>query len=288
VRGDYFETFGIPLLGGRTLLPEEETENRLVALVSRGLASRFWPGEDPVGKRLRWGLATDPQNTAPWMSIVGVVGDVVDGPLGAEPIFHIYVPYSEVADQWLASPLSLLQRTLTVAIRADTDVRPLVAPVRSAIASLDAALAVTDVQTLADVAVNASAPQRFSAVVLAVFAAGALVIAAVGLYGVLAFGVSQRTREIGVRIALGAEARSVVGLVVRRGMLLTGGGLAAGAACAAVAARLLRTIVYETSIYDPWTLVIVPVVLALVALVACYLPARRASRIDPVVALRME
>jgi putative ABC transport system permease protein len=288
VRGDHFGTFGIPVLGGRTLLPEEETENRLVALVSRGLASRFWPGEDPVGKRLRWGLATDPQNTSPWMNIVGVVGDVVDGPLGAEPIFHVYVPYSEVADQWLGSPLSLVQRTLTVAIRSDTDLRRLVAPVRSAIASLDPALAVTDVQTLADVAANASAPQRFSASVLGTFAVGALVIAAVGLYGVLAFGVSQRTREIGVRIALGAEAPSVVGLIVRHGMLLTGGGIAAGAAGAVVAARFLRTIVYETSIYDPLTLVIVPVVLALVALVACYLPARRAARIDPVVALRTE
>jgi putative ABC transport system permease protein len=288
VRGDYFGTFGIPVLGGRTFLPEEETENRLVALVSRGLASRFWPGENPVGKRLRWGLATDPQNTAPLMNIVGVVGDAIDGPLAAEPIFHIYVPYAEVADQWLGSPLSLLQRTLTVAIRAETDVRRLVTPVRTAIASLDSALAVTDVQTLTDVAANASAPQRFSATVLAVFAVGTLVIASVGLYGVLAFGVSQRTREIGVRIALGAEAASVVGLIVRRGMVLTGGGLAAGAAGAVVAARLLRTIVYETSIYDPWTLVLVPVVLALVALAACYLPARRAARIDPVVALRTE
>jgi len=288
VHGDYFRTFGIPVLGGRTFLPEEETENRAVALVSRGLASRFWPGEDPVGKRLRWGLATDPQNMAPWMNIVGIVGDVVDGPLAAEPIFHVYVPYSEVPDQWLGSLLSVVQRTLTVAIRAETDVRRLVTPVRTVIASLDPALAVTNVQTLADVAADASAPQRFSAMVLTTFAVGALVIATVGLYGVLAFGVSQRTREIGVRIALGAEAPSVVGSIVRRGMLLTGGGLAAGAAGAVVAARLLRTLVDETSIYDPWTLVLVPVVLALVAIVACYLPARRAAHIDPVVALRTE
>jgi ABC-type antimicrobial peptide transport system permease subunit len=124
--------------------------------------------------------------------------------------------------------------------------------------------------------------------VLAAFAVGALVIAAVGLYGVLAFGVSQRTREIGVRIALGAEAPNVVGLIVRRGMLLTGGGLVAGVAGAVVAARSLRAIVYETAIYDPWTFILVPVVLSLVALVACYLPARRAARIDPVVALRTE
>jgi ABC-type antimicrobial peptide transport system permease subunit len=125
-------------------------------------------------------------------------------------------------------------------------------------------------------------------VVLVAFAVGALVIAAVGLYGVLAFGVSQRTREIGVRIALGAQAPGVIGLIVRRGMLLTGCGIAVGALGTVAAARLLRTLVYETSIYDPWTLGLVPVVLALVALVACYLPARRAARIDPVVALRTE
>jgi predicted permease len=288
VHGDYFGTLGIPLLRGRSFAPEEEAENRFVAVVSRGLASRFWPGEDAVGKRLSWGLATDPQNTAPWMSIVGVAGDVVDGPLGAEPIMHVYVPYSEVADAWLGSPLSLLQRTLTVAIHAETDAPRLVQPVRSAIAALDPALAVTDVQTLADVAADASSPQRFSAMVLAAFAVSALLLAAVGLYGVLAFGAAQRTREIGVRIALGAEASNVVGLIVRQGMFLTVSGLAAGAVGAVAGARLLRTLVYETSTYDPSTLVFVAAVLALVALVACYLPARRAARIDPLVALRSE
>jgi predicted permease len=288
VRGDHFGTFGIPVLGGRTLLPEEETENRLVALVSRGLASRFWPGEDPVGKRLRWGLATDPQNTSPWMNIVGVVGDVVDGPLGAEPIFHVYVPYSEVADQWLGSPLSLVQRTLTVAIRSDTDLRRLVAPVRSAIASLDPALAVTDVQTLADVAANASAPQRFSASVLGTFAVGALVIAAVGLYGVLAFGVSQRTREIGVRIALGARTGSVIRLVVWQGLRPALLGVVLGIIGAIQFRQLISGLLYEIEPLDPPTIALVIVLLSAIVLLACLIPARRAARIPPASALRSE
>jgi putative ABC transport system permease protein len=289
--GRYFETFGIPVIRGRAFAPEEEAKNRYVAVVSQNLASRFWPGEDPVGKRLRWGLTTTPENQAsPWMTVVGVVGDVVDGALADGPIIHVYVPYSEVPDQLLGAPpfLSGVARTMTVAVHSGGDVRSLVNPVRAVIASLDPALAVTDVRTMADVVAEAVAPQRFSATVLAGFAVTALLLAVIGLYGVLAFGVAQRTREIGVRLALGAEASSVVGLVVRRGVLLTGIGLVVGAAGAIAAARLLRALVYETSIYDPWTLASVPAVLALVALVACYLPARRAARIDPLVALRSE
>ena len=285
VHGPYFNTFGIPIMRGRAFAPEEETENRSVAIVSRGLAERFWPGEDAIGKRIKWGLG--PSN-APWMTIVGVAGDVVDGALGAEPIIHVYVPYSEISDRALAAPTLGLLRSMTVAAQTDGDARILANPARAAVAALDPALATSDLETMTQVLSDAAAPQRFSAVVLAAFALGALVLAGIGLYGVLAFGVTQRTREIGVRLALGAEAREVIRLVMREGLGLTLIGLAIGCAGALAAVRLLGAQLYETSTYDPWTFAVVPVVLGVVALIACYLPARRASSVDPITALRVE
>ncbi len=284
-QGDYFGTFGIPIIRGRAFLPEEQTENRSVAIVSRALASRFWPGEDAVGKRLRWGSA-GPVN--PWMTIVGVVGDVVDGQLGVDPVLHVYVPYSELSDAVLAAPIMGLARRVIMALRTDAAPSALVAPARAALATLDPMLAVSDVTTLDAIVDEASAPQRFSASVLGAFAAGALLLAAIGLYGVLAFGVSQRTREIGVRLALGSPRGDVLRLIVGEGMMLAGLGLGIGGVAAVAAARLLTTLLFETNAYDPWTFAVVPVLLSLVALLAAVVPARRASRVDPMLALRSE
>ena len=283
--GQYFETFGIPIVRGRAFSPEEEAEARPVAIISRGLAARFWPGEDAVGKRVKWGIAT---STAPWMTVVGVAGDVVDGALGAEPIIHIYVPYTEIPDQQLAAPELGLLRRMTIAVHGELDATRFAVPARAAIAALDPALAVTDVTTLEQVVSDASAPKRFSAMVLTAFAVGALLLAGIGLYGVLAFGVAQRQREIGVRLALGAEVSEVMRLILRQGMGLTAIGLVIGGVAAAAAARLLRSQLYDIAVYDLWTFAAVPVVLALVALLACYLPARRAAGVDPMVALRVE
>lgn len=257
----------------------------MVAIVSRGLADRFWPGEDAVGKRLRWGIAG---STAPWMTIVGVAGDVVDGPLGRDPVLHVYVPYTEIADRALAAPTFGLARRMTIAVHTQGAAEAAVMPVRGAVAALDPMLAVSDVVTLEQVVSDASAPQRFSATVLAAFAAGALLLAAIGLYGVLAFGVSQRTREIGVRVALGARRGEVLRLIVRQGMMLVVAGLAIGYAGALAATRALATLLFETNVYDPWTLTTVPLLLMVVALIASYMPARRAARVDPMVALRTE
>lgn len=283
--GDYFATFGIPMIRGRHFTPEEQVENRLVAIVSKNLADRYWPGEDPIGKRLKWGL---PSSQAPWQTVIGVVGDVVDGPLGSDPVIHVYVPYSETADQVIASPIAGLLRRMTVAVNGNVDAASLTTSVRGAIAAVDPALAVANVTTMEEVVRDASAPQRFSATVLAVFAAGALLLAGIGLYGVLAFGVSQRTREIGVRLALGAGRGEVLGLVVRQGMVLAGIGLLLGLAGALPASRVLGALLFETDVYDPSTFAVVPVLLAAVSMAACYLPARRAARVDPMVALRNE
>jgi putative ABC transport system permease protein len=281
--GDYFRTFGVPIVKGRAFLPEEDAQNRLVAIVSRGLAERFWPGQDPIGKRVKWGI---PASRAPWQTIVGVAGDVVDGRLGEEPILHIYVPFAEATGQPVT--LAAFFRRMSVAAMTEGDTAALAGPMRGAIAKIDPALAVADVTTMSQVMADAAAPQRFSTVVLSAFAGGALLLAAVGLYGTLAFGVTQRTREIGVRVALGASRREVLRLVVGQGMSLTVLGLALGIAGALAVTRLMTSLLYQTEPLDVATFASVTGVLAAVALVSCYLPARRASRVEPMAALRAE
>jgi putative ABC transport system permease protein len=283
--GDYFETFGIPIVRGRTFTSDEQAQNRGATMISAALAARFWPGEDPIGKRIKWGIAA---STAPWYTIVGVAGDVVDGPLGTEPVLHAYVPFTEVPDAAIATPIAGLARSMTIAMRGDIDTAALVAPARQAIRSVDPALAVSDVISMDRVLAEASAPQRFSATVLSGFAAGALLLAAIGLYGVLSFSVGQRTREIGVRLALGADRSGVVALVLRQGMTLVASGLVLGLAGAIAASRLMTTLLYQTGPYDIATYLAVPLVLAGVSLLACYLPARRASTVEPSTALRIE
>jgi ABC-type antimicrobial peptide transport system permease subunit len=220
--------------------------------------------------------------------VIGVAGDVVDGPIGSEPPIYIYVPFAEAPDNELAAPLAGLLRRMVIAVRTELEAESLISAARGAVASLDPSLAITNVQTIADVERDRSAPQRFSAVVLTGFAGGSLLLAAIGLYGVLSFAVSQRRREIGVRLALGANPRDVLRLIVREGMTLVVSGLLVGGLAAIAATRLVQSQLFETSARDPWTFSAVPVLLGIVGLLACYLPARRAGRVDPTVALRAE
>jgi predicted permease len=285
VHGDYFETFGVPLIKGRGFTGDEQRENRQVAIVSRRIAETYWPGQEPIGKRLKWGL---PDSPAVWQTVVGVAADVVEGPPGSQPVIHVYVPYAEAPDGAIASPIAGFLRRYVIALRSDVDPRVFAGSARAAVAALDPALALSHVQTLGQLEHDRSAPQRFSAVVLTGFGVGALLLAAIGLYGVLAFAVSQRRREIGVRIALGSPRKDVVRLIVREGMSLVLIGLAIGSVAAALATRVLRTLLFETNVHDPLTFAAVPVLLAAVALAACYLPARRAADVDPMTALRAD
>jgi putative ABC transport system permease protein len=283
VHGDYFSTYGIPIVAGRSFSSDELRENRRVAIINSRIADTYWAGQDPIGKRLKWGLKT---STAPWLTVVGVSGDVVEGPPGSVPIAHVYVPYTDIPDAGLAAPLAGLWRQFVIGIHGESDAASLAGIARAKVAALDPSLPVTKVQTIAQLEHDRSAPQRFSATVISGFGGGALLLAAIGLYGVLAFSVSQRRREIGVRLALGASRPSVVRLVVGQGMVLVGVGLVLGAASAAAVTRLLRATLFETNVYDPVTFLIVPILLAVVALAAAYVPARRAANLDPLVALR--
>ena len=284
VQGDFFGSYGIPVITGRTFSDDEQRENRNVAIVNRRLAEAYWPGESAVGKRVKWGL--NAASPAPWLTVIGVAGDVVDGPPGSEPVIHVYVPYPSASDALLASRVVELGRRIVIGIRGDQDAKTLVGTVRTIVAELDPALPLSDVQTIEDLERERSAPQRFSAVAIAGFGIGALLLAAIGLYGVLSLSVSQRRREIAVRLALGAQPGGVLRLTVREGMTLVAIGLGVGAAGAISATRLLKATLFETNVYDPLTFVTVPVVLGVVGLAASYLPARRAAAVDPIVALR--
>ena len=223
------------------------------------------------------------------MTVVGVVGDVKDGPLRDDPAPHVYVPFALLAPEIDGLPPgSSFGRELRLALLGGLDASALIGPARTAIMSVDPALPMMRVATMKRNLDDLVAPQRFSTVVLTAFACGALLLAAIGLYGVLAFAVSQRTREIGVRMALGARTGDVLALVVRQGMRLVAVGLTVGLIAALWLAQAVGSLLYRTGRFDPLTFVACPIVLIVVALLACYLPARRASRIEPLTALRTE
>jgi putative ABC transport system permease protein len=284
--GDYFRALGVPLKAGRSFGSDEDAQIRPVAIVSESLARHYWPGQDAIGKRIKWGVV---DSAAPWMTIIGVASDVKDGAIRDEPRLHVYVPFALLVPEIDGLPAgSPFGRELRIALLSGSDASTLIPAGRRAVTAVDPALPVTRIATMRRSLDDALAPQRFSTLVLSAFAAGALLLAAIGLYGILAFAVSQRTREIGVRIALGARVVDVLALVVRQGMRLVAVGLVLGLVAALALTRVMSALLYRTDRFDPVTFVACPIVLALVALLACYLPARRAARIEPLTALRTE
>lgn len=271
VSADYFQTMKIPLLRGRTFTRDEDEQGRPVVIVDENLARRFWPNEDAIGKRLKY-------DSPAWHEIVGVVPEVRAYGSEAKPLIKIYTPMGR-------SP----QRNMTLSIRArDLDPESLTAAVTNAIRQVDKDLPVNEVATFESILARESSPRRFSAVLFATFAALALVLAATGVYGVLSYSVSQRTHEVGIRMALGAGRRDVLRLFISQGMVLVLLGLLIGIAGAFALTRLMASLLFGVSTTDGATFVVVSAGLVLVGLFACYIPARRATKVDPLVALRYE
>lgn len=268
----YFETLGIPLLRGRDFTEADFDAPRIV-IVSESFAKKHWPRESPLGKRIRFG---PPKNDEPWHTVVGVAADSKHGQMKGEDRASVYLPYS--AD---ITPNTLLVRTAG-------DPEQLSNAIQGRIAVVDRDIAPSQIFTLDQIIDRVAWQDRFWTVLLAVFSALALLLAAVGLYAVLSYTVSLNRREIGIRIALGASASSIRGFVMRQGLALTGAGLVLGILAALALTRLLKTLLYETSPMDPATYVAAPIVLALAALLATFLPTRRAIRVDPVDALRQD
>jgi putative ABC transport system permease protein len=268
---DFFSALRIPLLKGRFFADADDARSAHVCIINKTMAKTFWPGEDPVGKRIR----TDTDEA--WMQIVGVVGDVQQHQLGEPVRSMFYAPYTQ--DPW---PF------MDIAVRTSSEPASLAAPVERAVLDLDGTQPVYNVRTMQEVVSRSVAGRRFNVVLLGLFAALALCLTAIGIFGVISFAVTQRTHEIGIRIALGAERRDVLRLVVGHGIVLTLIGLGLGVAGAFVLTRFLSSLLFAVKATDPVTFVSVSIMLFAVALLASYIPARRATRVDPMVALRYE
>lgn len=269
VSADYFRAIGTPLLGGRWFTPRDNADAPKVLLINSALAQRYFPGDDPVGKQMRaFGTL---------VTIVGIVGDVKDTPAAAQAVPAYYFPLSQQGFGDLA-----------LAIRTSNDPAGVVDAVRREVAALDKDLPLTEVQSLEQIATAAVAGPRLTLLLVAIFGTLAIVLAAVGIYGVMAYAVNQRLQEIGVRMALGAQKGDVLRMVLAQGFRLTLAGLLAGLAVAVPLARLLENLLYGVSATDPATFGVVAVLAMAAGLMACYIPARRAIGVDPSIALRYE
>ncbi|MDE3153878.1 MAG: ABC transporter permease [Acidobacteriota bacterium] len=267
----YFATMGIPLVKGRAFEAQDGPDTLKVAIINTAMARRYWPNADPLGQHIRFG------SDGPWLTIVGIVGSVRFGGLDADEKIELYQPFQQ-------APLP----DMTLVARTAGDPLAISAALRAQVSSLDGNQPLGTVTTMEHLVGESAAPQRLNATLLAGFAGLALLLAAVGVYGVMAYLVAQRAHEIGVRIALGAAPADIVREVLGDGARLVGAGLLAGLVSAAFLSRLLSSLLFGVSPFDPATFALVPLVLALAALLACWFPTRRAVRVDPVVALRNE
>ena len=272
VTDEYFRTMGIQLLGGRTFERSDRPDTPPVLVVNEAAAHLLWPGQDPVGRRLRF----DPEQ--PWHEVVGVVGDTRQEGLEAAAAPAIYAPLRQKSWRWMT--------WMTVVVRTDGDPMGLADLVREQVWDIDPNLPMLEIRTVDGLFADSRARRRFNTLLLSLFAGFALILGSVGLYGVMSFAVARRTRELGIRMALGAPRRSVAGLVLRRGAILTAFGLALGTAATLALSATMTSLLFGVGPYDPVTFAGVAALLGAVSLAACLLPARRASRVSPTTALR--
>ena len=271
----YFEVMGIRLLRGRPFGSQDDARGAPVAIISESIARLSWPGQDPVGRRLHLG---GPQATnSPWLTVVGVVDDMRTRRVEEDPRPTIYRPLTQ------RSGLNL-----SLALKTSGDPQLLGSALAAEVRAVDPDLPTFGAKTMQEMVATATASRRFSTQLLGAFAVLALVLAAIGIYGVMAFMVGQRTREIGIRIALGARPGSVVRLVLRQALLLAAGGVVAGAAGALLATQLLSSLLFQVRATDPFTYTLIAALLALTAAIAAWRPARRAAAVDPITALRAD
>ena len=277
VMGDYFHVMQIPIRAGRDFTPMDREGQPLVAIVNEQFVKEFFPRSSPIGTRIDWIRAPHPPL---WMTIIGVAADVRHSGLNQPVDPAVYAPFSQSDEPW--------RRWMTLAIRTSGPAPGLLDQVKQHVWNVDRQIPLSDVHSLDELMAGSLDQERFNMSLLGIFAALALILATVGVYGLMAYTVSQRTHEIGVRVAVGAQRRDVLNLVIREGAKLAFLGIAIGIAAAFGLTRLMASMLFAVKPTDPATFAGVAILLALVALTACYLPARRATRIDPLVALRYD
>ncbi|MFN7949899.1 MAG: ABC transporter permease [Blastocatellia bacterium] len=274
VSANYFETMGIRLLRGRYFTAADTAESAPVVIINETLARRIWPNEDPIGKHIKQGF---PEDKEPWREVVGVVNDVKMDGVDRATLMQTYLPYPQMPNQ-----------TLGLVVRAERNPAALASVVEQAIHAIDKDLPVFGVWTMDQLLGNSLAQRRLTLILLSSLAALALLLAAIGIYGVISYAVRQRTHELGIRMALGASGRDVLTLILRQGLKLALIGISLGLLAAFTLMRWMESLLFGVRPTDPLTFAGIALLLLLVALAACYLPARRATKVDPMIALRCE
>jgi putative ABC transport system permease protein len=269
---NYFHAMGIPILMGRDFTDADARDSMKVTVIDERLAREYWPNESPLGKRVRFGETED----GPWHTIVGVVRAVKHKSLNLTEINTVYLPHAQDS-----------MGDMTLTIRA-ANPESLALAIRGQVKAMDPDQPITGMRTMTEVVSRSVWQPRLYAILFGVFAAVALALASVGIYGVMAYSVSERTREIGIRVALGAQRRDVLKLVVAQGMKLALIGAVVGLGAALALTRLMQSLLFEVSATDPLTFAGLAAFLTIVAMLACYIPARRATKVDPVIALRCD
>jgi putative ABC transport system permease protein len=274
---NYFRTMGIPIIKGRDFEQRDEHKSTPVIIVTESFARQYFPGEDAIGKRIEPGISTYEDDKSVMREIVGVVADIRNRALNSEPKPAYYMPQSQV-------PFT----QLVVVVKSSNDPHSLISSVNREVSAMDQELPVFSVKTMEEYISASVAAPRFNTTLLSIFAAVALVLTIIGLYGVMSYSVAQRTNEIGIRMALGAQTRDVLRLIVKQGITLVLIGLGLGMVGALALTRLLATLLFGVTTKDPITFISIGALLSFVALLACYVPAWRATRVDPLEALRCE
>jgi predicted permease len=273
---DYFRAMGIPLLSGRFFTGHDNKESPNVILINEAMATHYWPGEEAVGKRIAF---SDTPKESDWFRIVGVVGDIKDQPSNSA---------AKAAFWWPLEQMPFDNTDMSVAVRFNSNPTQMATQLRLAVRQLDPGLAIADLRTMNQITDASVSTQRFTLFLIGLFAALALVLATIGMYGVISYSVSQRMPEFGMRIALGARPWDLLRLIVGQGLTLSVLGAAIGLLCAAAFARLLSSLLYGVSALDPITFLAVAVLALATTTLACYFPATRATKADPMTSLRSE
>jgi putative ABC transport system permease protein len=276
IAGDYFRVMNIPLLAGRDFTPHDNEKSQLVGIINKAAAARFFPNQNPIGKRVRWARREDIQ----WITVVGVAGDIRHFGLDQPDEPALYTPYAQANVPW--------KRWMHIVARSAMDENMLTDAVRKKVRKLDPLLPITKIRMMRDLMSESFAARQFNMLLLGLFAVTALLMAIIGIYGVMSYTVAQRTHEIGLRMALGAGRLDVLRLIVGQGMQLILAGLGFGLAGAVVFSKLMSTLLVGVNATDPATYVVIAIVLCAVSLVACLIPARRATMVDPMIALKYE
>jgi predicted permease len=282
VIGQYFDALGIPLKRGRVFTPQDDSRAEPVVVINEAMARRFW-GEDPVGQRVAWGNNTQ---HGPWMRIIGVVGDVKQGALDTETLPELYSPWLQIDDRMLGENVIGIFRSMRLVVKTQLDPSAMASTIHREVRAIDPALPVTAVQTMADVVRTSAATPRFNTMLVGAFALLALLLAGIGIAGVLATSVSRRTQELGVRLALGARPHTLLAMILREGLALAAIGLALGWPAAWMLSRVMGSLLFEVRPRDPLAFAGAAALMVVVAAAASGIPAWRATRVEPVAALR--